>query len=79
MTLVILQIVTQSISSTFQWLGFYFGIRALDVPRLANAHGLLARRSSRPRGFLMHSYSLIGLLRRTSSASANAAEARAQA
>ena len=30
MTLVILQIVTQSISSTLQWLGFYFGIRALD-------------------------------------------------
>jgi hypothetical protein len=31
-----------------------------------------------PRGFLMHSYSLIGLLRRTSSASANASEARAE-
>ena len=30
MTLVILQIVTQSISSTLQWLGFYFGMRALD-------------------------------------------------
>jgi hypothetical protein len=30
MTLIILQIVTQSISSTFHWLGLYFGTRALS-------------------------------------------------
>jgi hypothetical protein len=32
MTLIILQIVTQSISSTFHWLGLYFGTGALSGP-----------------------------------------------
>jgi len=29
MTLVVLQVIVQSIGSTLQWLGFYVGIRAL--------------------------------------------------
>lgn len=62
MTLILIQIIVQSIGSTLQWLGFNAGGGGGGIvfpTVLIPVYGV-------PRSFLIHSYPLIGLFRRSS-------------
>ncbi len=50
MTLIVLQVIVQSISSTLQWLGIYVGIRALPDDKSRRWRWIIGSAWCSPRG-----------------------------